>query len=187
VRDQAIGGERNSRTAQINHDIERRRGARGDEGLMILVRRGHDCGENNYGRDCDPRRSLRPSAQCSKRQDGKDSVFSQVSQLAHEELNLRDRLRGNIWPQPTQEGADESRSVFSGHEISRADEDNAEPDENRQPIFEKTFHGTETEARNLASARRTTIGLSGSVSNSSNYQTNGGPTLKIHPSSHPAE
>src|SRR4029077_31618 len=49
-------------------------------------------------------------------------------------------VRRHAGLQPEQERNNVSRCVLGGHNVGRADEDHAEPNQQRQPIFEERFH-----------------------------------------------
>lgn len=67
-------------------------------------------------------------------------VLGEMRAFAHNDKDGPDCLRGHPWFQPEQEWRDESRRVLGGHYIGGADEDYAQPNEQRQPIFEERFH-----------------------------------------------
>src|SRR5882724_10231071 len=69
-----------------------------------------------------------------------DRVFSDVSELTQRQLNRRDGRSGDLRVQPAQERNKKTRGLFGGKRISRACENQTEPDQNRQPIFQKRFH-----------------------------------------------
>src|SRR5438874_5267791 len=70
----------------------------------------------------------------------KNCVFGNVRAFASNDENRPDCRRRHAGFQPEQEGNNISRRVFGGHDTGRADEDHAEPNRQRQPIFEERFH-----------------------------------------------
>ena len=68
-------------------------------------------------------------------EDRQNGVLSQVRAFANNELDLSDRFHGNIRLQPAQEWQDNSRRLFGRHQVGRTDKNEAQPDQDRQPIF----------------------------------------------------
>ena len=69
-----------------------------------------------------------------------DRVLGEVGAFPHEQLDRLNGRSGNIGSDPAQEGTNEERRVFGGHQIGRADENKNHPEQDRQPVFQKPTH-----------------------------------------------
>ena len=79
-------------------------------------------------------------AQPAPQQHRQDCVLSDVSELSHRQMHRRDGRSRDLRVQPPQERNEKTRCLLRRQHVRRADENQTEPDQNRQPIFEKRFH-----------------------------------------------
>jgi hypothetical protein len=109
---------------------------------MKFIARREDCA-GNPGDDKQDRHLHLPASTTAERtpkQRRQDCVLSDVSELTHHHLNRRDGRSGHLRVQPPQERDEKTRCLLRRQHVRRADENQTEPDQNRQPIFEKRFH-----------------------------------------------
>ena len=104
------------RAGAVDEHITRRRGTRRDERLVILIRRRKDQGRHEG--HCSPTpKAAGDSAQSAKDQPGKNGVLNQVRRLAHEEVNVGDRIPRHIRLQPAEKWSEKARSLLGRHQL----------------------------------------------------------------------
>ena len=130
------------RPADVDQDIAECCRARGHKRLMKFI-----CGGEHRTRNPDQNKQdrhlhldVRSVTSRAPKHHRQNRILTQVRGFSSEELDLRDRGRRNIRFQPAQQRNKKTRSLFGGKRISRACENQTEPDQNRHPIFEKGSH-----------------------------------------------
>jgi hypothetical protein len=123
-------------------------GARGNEGLMDLISRRVECDDENgeEGMFAVPRARITPDrfAQGAPEKEGQHRVFRQVSAFADDENDAVLGIIGHVRKKPMENGPDDARRVLIGSAVAGGGEDEAHPDNDRQPIKQKgtrTRHG----------------------------------------------
>ena len=72
---------------------------------------------------------IRDQNRSAKQKQPQNSVLANVRTFPKDEVNRRKRLRRNIRFQPAQKWNNESRRVLGRHQIGRAEENHANPDQ----------------------------------------------------------
>ena len=78
---------------------------------------------------------IRHQSRRAKQEQAQNGVLAHVRTLPKNEVNRRKRLRRNVGFEPAQKRDNESRCVLGGHQIGRAEENHAHPDDHRQPVL----------------------------------------------------
>lgn len=129
-------------SSNIQEHITNGRRTRFEERLVKFVARGkqratqQNCAKNHQ-RFCAERWK---AAKCSPKKKSQNRIFDNVRGFAYNDENCPNRLRRHTRLQPEQEGNNVSRRVLGGHDAGRTNEYYADPNQQRQPVFEKRFH-----------------------------------------------
>ena len=76
-----------------------------------------------------------PDKKCSE-----NRVFGEVGAFADNKLDRSHRCIRNIGSDPAQERTNEARGVLGRHQIARTDADEKHPEQDGQPVFQKSTH-----------------------------------------------
>lgn len=131
-------GERGA--AHINHDVAQRCGPRWDERLVKLI--AGSVGPARQEDDSSRQGAARLKHGMDKgaiKQNREHRVLRNMGRFAEEKFhpNQGDGRYGR--KEPAEQGNNNARSIFGGHQISGAGKDDCHPQKNREPVSKKCF------------------------------------------------
>jgi len=125
-------------------------------------------GENESGQECDCRprpKPTQPWAERTKEEPAQNRVFGHVRSLAHKQMRLEKRSRGDVGIKPKQKREQKTRSMFGRHEIGRTEKHQSHPDHDRQPGLENfaPIQGRSLNGGGCLTNRRSRVNLAAEV------------------------
>lgn len=85
-------------------------------------------------------RRARRSTKSPRGEIGENGVFSEVRDLADDEMDHRECFRSSVWEEPEYEWTNDARRVVGGEAVGRRDGDEDQPDDERKVTAEKSGH-----------------------------------------------